>query len=71
MTQIISIKRIYDELKKIEKMMATKQEIESLKDTIEIMSNFKTMKQIAGSMKDIEQGKFKEISSVKDLLSDM
>lgn len=71
MAETITIKKVYDELKKIEKSMATKKEIESLKDTIEIMGNPETIKQISDSMQDIKQGKVKEIYSVKDLLRDM
>ncbi len=51
--------------------MVTKKEIESLIDTIGIMSNPKTMKQIAKSMEDIKHGRVKEISSVKDLINEM
>lgn len=71
MAEAISIKKVYDELKKIEKEMVTKKEITSLIDTIEIMGNPETMKQIAESMDDIKQGKVREVNSVKDLMSEM
>lgn len=71
MTGAISIKQVYNELKKIEKEMVTKKEIDSLIDTIGVMGNPETMKQIAESMSDIRRGKVKEINSVKDLLSEM
>ncbi len=71
MTGAISMKQIYEELKKIEKKMATKKEIESLMETISIMNNPDTMKQIAESIEDIKQGRVKEISSAKDLTSDL
>ena len=71
MAETITIKKVYNELKKIEKSMVTKKEIESLKDTIEIMGNPDTIRQIADSMQDIKQGKVKEVYSVKDLLRDM
>ena len=71
MAETITIKKVYNELKKIEKSMATKKEIESLKDTIEIMGNPDTIRQIADSMQDIKQGKVKEVNSVKDLVRDM
>ena len=58
---------LFEEIKKIEKNMATKKEVESLIDTIEIMGNSKTMKQILESNKDIERGKVKEINSASDL----
>lgn len=71
MAEAISIKKVYDELKKMEKDMVTKKEMESLTDTIGIIGNPETMKQIAGSMEDIKHGRVKEVSSVKDLLSEM
>ena len=71
MAETITIKKVYNELKKIEKSMVTKKEIESLKDTIEIMGNPDTIRQIADSMQDIKQGKVKEVNSVKDLVRDM
>ena len=71
MAETISIKRVYNELKKMEKEMVTKKEMVSLINTIGIMSNPKTMKQVAESMGDIKHGRVKEVSSVKDLMSEM
>ena len=71
MAETISIKRIYDELKKMEKEMVTKKEMMSLIDTIGIMGNPETMKQVAESMEDIKHGRVKEVNSVKDLMSEM
>lgn len=64
----VTMEKIYEELKRIEDNMATKRDLESLRDTIEILSNPNTMKQISESLKDIEIGKTKKVSSVKDLL---
>lgn len=71
MAEAITMEKVYDELKKIEKDMVTKKEMESLVDTIEIISNPETMKQIAASMEDIKSGKEKEVDSVKDLLAEL
>lgn len=71
MTEAISTRQIYEELKKIEKKMATKKEIESLIETMSVMSNPDTMKQIAESMGDIKQGRVKEVGSVKDLIKEI
>jgi len=71
MSETILLKEVYEELKKIERKMVTKKEIESLVETMEIMSNPDTIKQIVESMEDIKQGKVKEVSGVKDLLSEM
>ena len=71
MTEAISLKDVYNELRRIEKNMVTKTEVESLIDTIGILGNPETMKQIADSIQDIEKGKVKEINSVHDLLSEI
>ena len=71
MTEAISMERVYEELKMIESRMATKEDLKALADTIEILSNPETMKQIAESDRDIKEGKVKEINSADDLLSEM
>ena len=48
--------------------MATKKEVKSLAETIEIMSNPETMRKIANSMDDIKHGKVKVVHCVKDML---
>ena len=66
--EIVTLKQVYGELKKIERTMITKQEFESLRDTFEFMNNPDTIKQIAGSNVDVKLRKFKEVRSTKDLL---
>ena len=67
--ETITVNDVFAELKKIEQKMATKEDIESLTYTIEIMSNPDTMRQIVDSMSDIQEGK--EVHSVKDMLDEM
>ena len=71
MAETISLTQVYDELKKIEKTMVTKKEIDSLIDTINLMGNPETLNQISSSLEDIKQGKVKRVNSVKDMLSEM
>ena len=71
MAETISLKQVYNELKRIEKRMVTKKEIDSLIDTVGIMGNPETLKQISGSMEDIKHGRVKEVHSVRDLLNAM
>ena len=71
MAESISIKKIYEELKRIEKKMIKKKEIESLTATLSIMNNTYTIRQIADSMEDIKKGRVKEINSVKDLIKEI
>jgi len=69
MTQTITMQTVFDELKSIERKMVTKEEIESLIDTFEIMSNPKTMKSIKQSLKELDAGKgLGPINKVADLL---
>ena len=67
--ETITVNDVFAELKKIEQKMATKEDIESLTYTIEIMSNPDTMRQIVDSMSDIQEGK--EVHSVKGMLDEM
>ncbi len=71
MAETISIQSIYDEIKKIGKEMATKKDVEALTDTIGIMSNAETMRQIKESEADIRKNRFKKITSIKDLIKEM
>ncbi|MBI3031840.1 hypothetical protein HYY69_00020 [Candidatus Woesearchaeota archaeon] len=68
MPETISIKHVYDELKKIEREMITKNELDSLFDTLAVINNPETMKQLLNSAEDIKQNRVKEIHSVKDIL---
>ena len=67
MEETINMGKIYTELKKIEDRMVTKEEINRLLETLEIMSNEGTMNQISSSEKDVELGRTKEINSVSDI----
>ena len=67
MEKIIDLSVLYEELKKIEKNMATKEELEQLSETMELLLNNETMGQITSSDEDIAEGRTKEISSVNDI----
>ena len=71
MSDTITIKDVYDEIKKLEKKIITKEEIASLLDTVEILSNKETMRQINDSIEDVNKGNVKEVSSFNDLVSDL
>ena len=58
MAETVSMKQIYNELKKIERTMVTKQEMDVFRETIGVLGNPKTMRQIADSMDDIAHGRF-------------
>ena len=68
MSEAVSLQQVYEELKKIEINMVTKAEFESLTDSLEILSNPETMKQLVGSSEDIRKGRTKQVTSTKDLL---
>lgn len=68
--ETITVKDVFAELKKIEQKMATKEDVEALVETIEILGNKDTMRQIAESMDDIKHGRVKTVHSVKDMLDE-
>ena len=63
----MSIDAIYRKLKLIEDSMVTKSELNSMMETIMILSNNETMDQIEESEKDIRNGKIKKINSVNEI----
>ena len=71
MVEMISLTTVYNELKRIEKKMVTREHLNSLIDSIEILSNPETMQQIASSLKDVQAGRVRKVGSVKDLLAEI
>jgi len=67
MEQAVNLIDIYNELKRIERSMVTKQELRSFVETLEIASNEETMKQIRNSEADIKAGRVRVIASASDL----
>ncbi|MCH8851037.1 MAG: hypothetical protein IID41_00130 [Planctomycetes bacterium] len=68
MTQIITLNDLQQEVEKMKKAMVTKQELESWIETLAIMSNDETMKQIEASEREIAADRGREIKSVSDLV---
>ncbi len=67
MAETITLGKVYEELKTIERNMVTKEEFERILETLEISSNKNTMDQIRQSEKDIKAGRIKEIRSVSEI----
>ena len=67
----ITIEDVYQELKTIERTMVTREDLDALIDTVEILSNPKTMAALRKSDLDIKEGRVKEVSSVEELLSEL
>ena len=67
MTEAISLKDVYDELKRIEKNMVTKEEVGELLETVAILGNTETMQQLAGSKRDIQLKRTNKINSAANL----
>jgi len=63
----ISLGKVYESLLKIEKSMVTRSEMYRFIETIEILSNSDTMKQIVESERDFKAGRIREINSVEDI----
>ncbi|MBU4070173.1 MAG: hypothetical protein KJ646_04285 [Nanoarchaeota archaeon] len=67
MEKTINLEILYNELKKIEKIMITRDEMNKFMETFEILSNPNTMRQIQDSEEDILIGNVKEINSIQEL----
>ena len=61
----IKLEDIYKELRRIESRMATKQEMESLTDTLEILSNPKLLKEVMAGKEAVKKGKVRSLDDVK------
>lgn len=66
-----SMEKLSRRVKAIEEKMVTKEELEALIDTVEILSNPATMAQIRASEADIKAGRVKEFRSVEDLFAEL
>ena len=71
MTNSITIEDVYQELKRMEEKMVTREDIEALIDSVEILSNSKTMEALRKSDQDIKAGRVREVNSVADLLDEL
>lgn len=58
---------INDRLNQIEQSMVTKDELNSVIETISILSNSDTMRQIRESEEEISNNDFREINSVEEI----
>jgi len=67
MEKTITLQDLYKELKRIEANMITKEQLNSLIETIEILGNEDTMEQIRESERNIKNGDIREIESAEDL----
>ena len=71
MSELATIQDVYEALKRIEEKMVTRGEVEALIDSVEILNNPKTMEALRKSDQDIEAGRVKEVTSVKELLDEL
>ncbi|VVB84226.1 Uncharacterised protein [uncultured archaeon] len=71
MAGTVTIEDVYHELKVIERKMVTHEDLEALVDSVEILSNPKTMEALRRSDLDIKEGRVKEVSSIKEMLGEL
>jgi CBS-domain-containing membrane protein len=71
MHESVTIQDVYEALKRVEEKMVTREDIEALIDSVEILSNPKTMEALRKSEEDIKAGRVKEVTSVDDLLAEL
>lgn len=67
----ITIKDVYRELKDMKEKIATREDIEALIDSVEILNKPKAMKAIRESDRDIKAGRVKEVTSTKEILDEL
>ena len=68
MSETITLTQVYSEIKKMEKQMVTRHELVGILETMDILSNPNTMRQLRQSEEDIRMGRTRPVKSVKDLL---
>ncbi len=71
MIESITIEDVYQELKTIERTMVTREDLDAIIDSVEILSNPKTMSVLHKSDLDIKEGRVKEVFSVEEMLSEL
>jgi len=71
MHESVTIQDVYEALKRLEEKMVTREDIEALVGSVEILSNPKTMEALRKSEEDIKAGRIKAITSVEDMLIEM
>jgi PHD/YefM family antitoxin component YafN of YafNO toxin-antitoxin module len=58
-----TLQDVYETLKRIEEKMISREDVEALIDTVEILSNPETMRAIRRNDRDIQAGRVREVSS--------
>ena len=71
MHKSVTIQDVYEALKTVEAKMVTREDLEALVDSVEILSNPKTMEALRKSEEDIKAGRIKAITSVEDMLTEL
>ncbi|MBS3148022.1 hypothetical protein J4219_04005 [Candidatus Woesearchaeota archaeon] len=71
MAQTITMKDVYGAIVDIKRHMVSKEELARFLETVEILHNPETMKQVRASDQDIRAGRTKPVRNVKDLLAEM
>ena len=64
MHKSVTIQDVYEALKRVEEKMVTREDIEALVDSVEILRNPKTMEALRKSDRDIKACRVKEVTSV-------
>ena len=67
MAKSISVNKLHNELRQIKRSMVTKNEMNAYIETIGVLMNESTMKQLDQSDKDIKHGRIKLIKSVNEI----
>lgn len=64
MNDSAAMKKVFEELHAIKKNMMTKEDLDALVDTLDILKNKDTLSQLKQSNEDIQKGRVKEFIKV-------
>lgn len=70
MAEAVTISDVYTEILDIKRTMVSKEALDSLLETFEVLHNPETVRQIRASDEDIKTGRTKKLTSMKDLVAE-
>jgi len=69
MAETVTLQKVFHEIREIKKTMVSKEEIENLLETWEILHDPETVRQLRAAEQDIKAGRTRPVRNVKDILA--
>jgi len=67
MSEAVTLRKVYDELRALKDVVARREDVEALLDTDAILQNAETMRELRSSRADVRAGRVRVIQRVSDL----